>query len=75
MNNKVATSLSSVFLLIGVLYSSEILSRELYVSAKSGSDSNTGTRERPLKSVSNALSLVKPGDYSCIFCRNVSMCR
>ncbi len=53
----------SLFLLIGVYGSHDALAGELYVSARSGaSDTNPGTRERPLKSVRKALSLAKPGD-------------
>ena len=62
MKNKVVSCLAGMFLVLGILCSSDVLASEWHVSAKTGSDSNPGTRERPVRSVRQALSLVKPGD-------------
>ncbi len=59
---------NAVFCLVGLLLvfeigqSSNVLANEWHVSAKTGSDSNSGTLERPVLSVRKALSLAKPGD-------------
>ncbi len=62
MKNKAVSCLAGIFLVFGILYSSDLLANDWYVSAKTGSDSNPGTREQPVQSVRKALSLVKPGD-------------
>lgn len=62
MKNEVVSRLAGMFLVFGILCSSVVLASEWHVSAKTGSDSNPGTRERPVQSIRKGLSLVKPGD-------------
>jgi hypothetical protein len=60
---KAISYLICLFLVSGLWCSLNVSAREWYVSTSSGaSDTNPGTRDRPVRSVRKALSLVKPGD-------------
>jgi Right handed beta helix region len=62
MKDNAVSSMVGILLVFGLCCSSDVLASEWYVSARTGSDSYPGTRERPVQSVRKALSLVKPGD-------------
>ncbi len=60
---KAISYLLSLFLVWGVWSSSNVSASEWHVSSgSSASDSNTGTRDQPFRSVRKALSVTKPGD-------------
>jgi Right handed beta helix region len=60
---KAISYLICLFLVWGVLDSSNVSAREWYVStSSSASDANPGTHDRPFRSVRKALSVTKPGD-------------
>lgn len=67
MKNKFVFCVVNFLLTLSISGSSFALASEWYVSSRSGSDSNPGTRDLPVKSVRKALSLVKPGDTVILF--------